>query len=82
MLLVFFNWGQSQRSEPSLETKPGNSKATAPGDGTLLDLTLGAASRDRQTVSIEGAPVQNLIDGVSIREVPTHTDERGSVVEI
>jgi dTDP-4-dehydrorhamnose 3,5-epimerase len=65
-----------------LETKRRNSKATAPGDGSLLDLTLGAASRDRQTVSIEGAPVQNLIEGVSIREVPTHTDERGSVVEI
>jgi dTDP-4-dehydrorhamnose 3,5-epimerase len=57
-------------------------RADASRGGTLLDITLAAASRDRQTVSADGKPVQSLIDGVSIRDVPTHTDERGSVVEI
>jgi hypothetical protein len=50
--------------------------------GSLLDITLAAAAPDKQTVSADGKPVQGLIDGVSIREVPTHTDERGSLVEI
>ena len=41
-----------------------------------------AAARDRQTVSPEGNAISTLIEGVSIRDVPTHIDERGSVVEI
>src|SRR5260370_401959 len=50
--------------------------------GSLLDQTLAAAERDRQTVTTEGKTVVPLIEGVSIRDVPTHIDERGSVVEI
>ena len=65
-----------------METKPEDNEAATAGGGSLLDLTLGAASRDRQTVSTEGVPIESLVEGVSIREVPTHTDERGSVVEI
>jgi dTDP-4-dehydrorhamnose 3,5-epimerase len=57
-------------------------RADASRGSSLLDLTLAAASRDRETVSADGKPVQSLIEGVSIRDVPTHTDERGSVVEI
>jgi dTDP-4-dehydrorhamnose 3,5-epimerase len=49
---------------------------------SLLDQTLAAAVRDKQTVSREGRTISTLIDGVSIRDVPTHIDERGSVVEI
>jgi dTDP-4-dehydrorhamnose 3,5-epimerase len=49
---------------------------------SLLDLTLSAASKDKQTVTSDGKPVGRLPDGVSIRDVPTHTDERGNVVEI
>jgi dTDP-4-dehydrorhamnose 3,5-epimerase len=62
------------------ETK--DPRTAAPKEGSLLDMTLAAASRDKQTVSADGIPVQGLIEGVSIRDVPTHTDERGSVVEI
>ena len=49
---------------------------------SLLDRMLEAAERDRQTVSATSERVVNLIEGVSIREVPTHVDERGSVVEL
>ncbi|HEY3641617.1 MAG TPA: dTDP-4-dehydrorhamnose 3,5-epimerase family protein [Xanthobacteraceae bacterium] len=49
---------------------------------SLLDQTLAAASRDKQTVTPEGRAIGSLIEGVRIRDAPTHTDERGSVVEI
>lgn len=57
-------------------------KSTKSQRQSLLDSTLAAASRDVQTVTTEGKSVQRLIDGLSLREVPTHSDERGSVVEI
>jgi dTDP-4-dehydrorhamnose 3,5-epimerase len=63
-------------------TKPKDSQATTPRGVSLLHLTLISATRDTQTVLADGTPVEGLIEGVSIREVPTHTDERGSVVEI
>lgn len=50
--------------------------------GPLLDQTLASAQRDRQTVTTDGKPVLDLIEGVSFREVTTHIDERGSLVEI
>ncbi|HEY4408153.1 MAG TPA: hypothetical protein VGN55_26160, partial [Xanthobacteraceae bacterium] len=49
---------------------------------SLLDQTLAAASRDKQTVTPESKMIGPLVEGVRIREAPTHTDERGSVVEI
>jgi dTDP-4-dehydrorhamnose 3,5-epimerase len=58
------------------------SDARTAGRVSLLDQTLAAAVRDRQTVSREGKTISTLIEGVSIRDVPTHIDERGSVVEI
>ena len=58
------------------------SDARTAGRASLLDQTLAAAVRDRQTVSREGKTISTLIEGVSIRDVPTHIDERGSVVEI
>jgi dTDP-4-dehydrorhamnose 3,5-epimerase len=56
--------------------------AARSNERSLLDLTMASASRDKQTVTAQGAPVRSLIDGVSIRDVPTHVDERGSVVEL
>jgi dTDP-4-dehydrorhamnose 3,5-epimerase len=49
---------------------------------TLLDQTLGAARRDAATVSNDGKPVNRLTEGVTFHEVPTHIDQRGSVVEL
>jgi len=49
---------------------------------SLLARMLATATRDRQTVSRDGAPVRRLTDGVSIRDVATHTDLRGSVTEL
>ncbi len=51
-------------------------------DGSLLDRTLGAAVRDSQTVTPEGQPMRRLTEGVVIRDVQTHSDERGSVFEV
>jgi dTDP-4-dehydrorhamnose 3,5-epimerase len=73
---------ETSATGPDMVTKPKDSQATTLSGGSLLDLTRAAASRDRQTVSVDGKPIQTLIEGVSIRDVPTHTDERGSVVEI
>jgi len=50
--------------------------------GSLLDQTLAAATRDGQTVTSDGKPLQRLTEGVVIRDVPTHSDERGSVFEL
>ena len=49
---------------------------------TILDQTLAAAKRDSSTVSADGKRVQRLTEGVSFHEVPTHVDQRGSVVEL
>jgi len=53
-----------------------------PADRSLLDLTLEAASRDVQTVTVEGRSTTALIEGVGIRRLPTHVDERGSLMEM
>jgi dTDP-4-dehydrorhamnose 3,5-epimerase len=37
---------------------------------------------DRQTVTSDGAPVDRLVDGMTIRDLVTHTDDRGTVVEL
>jgi len=49
---------------------------------SLLEQTLAAAVKDRQMVTREGKSIDALIEGVSFREVPTHSDGRGSVVEL
>lgn len=51
-------------------------------EDTLLDQTLAAARADTQTVTGDGNPIARLPDGMSFREVPTHVDDRGSVVEM
>lgn len=53
-----------------------------PPDRTLLDQTLRAAIKDAETVTPEGRRVNAHIEGVSFRELPTHVDERGSVMEM
>ena len=50
--------------------------------GSLLDQTLAAAAKDVQTATARGQAVNVMIDGVSIRDLPTLTDERGSVFEL
>ena len=38
--------------------------------------------QDRQTVTANGEPLAQLPAGVTFREIPTHVDDRGSVVEL
>jgi len=54
----------------------------APPDTSLLEQTLAAAAKDAQMVSAEGRSTNALIDGVHFRELPTHVDERGAVMEM
>jgi len=49
---------------------------------SLLEQTLAGAVQDAQTVSPKGESIEALVEGVFIRDTPTHFDERGSVVEI
>src|SRR5438128_9337650 len=49
---------------------------------SILETTLAAATRDRQTVTGDGNLVRGLIEGILVRDLTTHTDERGSVVEL
>ena len=49
---------------------------------SLLDQTLAAALQNKQTVTSESKSISPLIEGVRIRDIPTHLDERASVVEI
>jgi len=49
---------------------------------SLLDQTLAAAARDSQTVTADGRTVGRVTEGVVIRDLPTHTDERGTLLEL
>ena len=49
---------------------------------SLLDITLQAARRDSAMVSTAGEPLRRLTHGVQIRDLTTHADARGSVVEL
>ncbi len=49
---------------------------------SLLEITLNAAVRDKQTVTAAGEHVRRLTHGVRIRSLPTHADDRGSVIEL
>jgi dTDP-4-dehydrorhamnose 3,5-epimerase len=53
-----------------------------PGDADHFDATLAAATKDPQFVTPEGTPVGRLTHGVTIRDLPTHVDQRGSVMEL
>ena len=56
---------------------------TAPSPtASLLDRTLAAATRDRQMVTSAGQRIGRLTDGVEIRPLTTHSDARGSIVEL
>jgi dTDP-4-dehydrorhamnose 3,5-epimerase len=48
----------------------------------LLDVTLAAAKRDGATVSASGVSKERLTEGVIFKSLPTHSDARGSVVEM
>lgn len=37
---------------------------------------------DRQTVTPDGEPVDQLPEGMSVRDIVTHTDDRGTVFEL
>lgn len=37
---------------------------------------------DKQTVTPDGEPVDRLIDGMIVRDIVTHTDDRGTVFEL
>jgi dTDP-4-dehydrorhamnose 3,5-epimerase len=41
-----------------------------------------AIRRDSQTVTSEGAPVGDLPEGLQLRELITHADERGTICEL
>jgi dTDP-4-dehydrorhamnose 3,5-epimerase len=45
-------------------------------------LGLERAVKDPQTVTSDGALVQDEIDGVLVRHSPTHADERGTLTEV
>ena len=49
---------------------------------SILEQTLAEAVRDVQTVGADGRLLRRLTEGVVIRDIPTHTDERGSVFEV
>ena len=37
---------------------------------------------DRPTVTPDGEPIDGLVDGVTLRDIVTHTDERGTLFEL
>jgi dTDP-4-dehydrorhamnose 3,5-epimerase len=49
---------------------------------SILDITLAAAKKDQQTVTPVGQPMHRLTEGVMVRDLQTHVDERGSLVEL
>lgn len=56
--------------------------ATLSVDGSPLERTLAGALKDRQMVTPEGKSVASSVEGVSIRDLTTHTDGRGTVTEL
>jgi dTDP-4-dehydrorhamnose 3,5-epimerase len=43
---------------------------------------LGQTRKDTASVSADGEPLQELIEGVQLRRPPTHADERGTICEV
>jgi dTDP-4-dehydrorhamnose 3,5-epimerase len=55
---------------------------TSTSPSSILDVTLAAAIRDRQTTTPEGKKICRLTDGVRLKPLTTHIDARGAVVEL
>ncbi|MBR0682252.1 dTDP-4-dehydrorhamnose 3,5-epimerase [Roseomonas eburnea] len=53
-----------------------------PPSRSLLEATLSQAVRDKATVSSQGVPLRRLTHGVTLRRLPTHADDRGTVTEL
>ena len=49
---------------------------------SILEQTLAAATKDQAMVTSAGEPTRRLIEGVKIRPLPTHVDDRGSITEL
>lgn len=47
-----------------------------------FDQLFEAARKDVATVTSDGQPLSRLAEGVVVRELPTHVDQRGSVTEL
>lgn len=49
---------------------------------SILETTLASAKKDQQTVTPDGQPLRKLTEGVTLRDLPAHIDDRGSVCEL
>src|SRR4051812_21245101 len=49
---------------------------------SILERTLAAARADRPTVTSGGQRLARVTEGVIIRDIPMHVDERGCVAEL
>lgn len=63
-----------------MSAKAGIGGESAPS--SLLTDTLAAAKRDPSTVTETGESRQRLTEGVIMKELPTHADARGTLVEL
>ena len=54
----------------------------AEGILSSFDQALAAAKQDGPTVTADGVPIRRLTEGVTIRKLTTHTDDRGTVMEL
>ncbi len=52
------------------------------GEKNLLELTLGAATKDGATVDAGSRPLAGLPDGMKVQRRPLHADDRGELTEI
>ena len=57
-------------------------KPTESAGGRIAVIGAHQISKDRQTVTREGAPLMDPIEGVRERKAVTHVDERGTVCEL
>lgn len=53
-----------------------------PNSKTVQDKLIAASVADSQTVKSDGVSCRRLIEGVNIRDLTLHTDERGAVCEM
>lgn len=49
---------------------------------SILESTLAASIRDTATVTAQGASLKRVTEGVKFRKSPTHTDARGTIIEL
>lgn len=61
---------------------PEDHELSHPADDELLQRTLAAAKKQRQTVQPDGATVDEGLEGVIRTHVPTQVDERGWLLEL